>query len=151
MLFTSACVAAADAASGLPYKVSSCVPETQSPLRTDASKLAGRRSPEAAWQLINTFLCGSSPSAEHSLVKASAKVVIDRTVSPSGVEEKPVHDIFRSISEQLPHAKAWNTEVRLEGRDLVVYYSVDQYCWNFFGIRFDHGTWQLVLLGGGCD
>lgn len=138
-------------ASDFPAEASACTPKVQARLRADVSKLAGHRRPDAARELVTTFLCGESPHAEHFIAKASAQVVIDKVAGPSGVEVKPLRDIMRSIREQLPHSKAWNPELRLEGKDLVVYYSIDQYCWNFFGLRFIDGTWQLVLVGGGCD
>jgi hypothetical protein len=140
-----------NAASNFPAEASACTPKAQARMRADVSKLAGHRRPEAARELVSTFLCGESPHAEQFIAKAAAKVVIDKVASPSGVEEKPSRDFMRSIREQLPHSKAWNPQVRLEGQDLVVYYSIDQYCWNFFGLRFIDGTWQLVLVGGGCD
>jgi hypothetical protein len=150
MLFTSVCAPVAEAASGLHDKEFACVPKIEELMRTDVFKLAGRRSPGSAWKLVNTFLCGASPGAEHFLVKASAKIVIDRSEGPSGLEEKPVQDSLRFISEQLPHAKAWNPEVSLEGQDLVVHYTSGPFCWNSFGLRFNNGIWQLVLLGKGC-
>jgi hypothetical protein len=142
---------AGNAASNFSAETSACTPKSQARLRADVSKLAGHRRPEAARELVSTFLCGESPKAEQFIAKASGKVVIDKVASPSGVEEKPSRDIMRSIREQLPHSKAWNPELRLEGQDLVVYYSIDQYCWNFFGLRFIDSTWQLVMVGGGCE
>jgi hypothetical protein len=144
--------ASADNASGnFRAEASACTPKAEARLRADVSKQAAHRRPEAAIELVSTFLCGESPKAEHFIAKASAKVVIDKVASPSGVEEKPSRDIMRSIRAQLPHSKAWNPELRVEGEDLVVYYSIDQYCWNLFGLRFIDGTWKLVLVGGGCD
>lgn len=151
LLITPLAASADDAASNFPAEASACTPKVQARLRADVSKLAGRRRPEAARELVSTFLCGESPNAERFIAKASAKVVIDKVASPSGVEQRPSSDIMRSIREQLPHSKAWNPELRLEGQDLVVYYSIDQYCWNFFGLRFIEGMWRLVLVGGGCD
>lgn len=118
---------AANTSGNLPAEASACTPKAQARLRADVSKLAEHRRPEAAMELVSMFLCGESPKAEQFIAKASAKVVIDKVASPSGMEEKPLRDIMRSIREQIPHSKAWNPELRLEGRDLVVYYSIDQY------------------------
>lgn len=151
LLLMPSTASADNAASDFQAEASACTPKVQARLMADVSKLAGHRRPGAARELVSTFLCGEAPHAEQFIAKASAKVLIDKVASLSGVEEKPSRDIMRSIREQLPYSKAWNPELRLEGKDLVVYYSIDQYCWNFFGLRFIDGTWQLVLVGGGCD
>jgi hypothetical protein len=151
LVVSSASVSADDAVGNFQAEASACTPKAQARMKSVVSELAGHRRPDAAWELVSTFLCGESPNAEQIIAKASAKVVIGKVASPSGVEEKPSRDIMRSIREQLPHSKAWNPELRLEGQDLVVYYSIDQYCWNFFGLRFIDGMWQFVLWGGGCD
>ena len=83
--------------------------------------------------------------------KAHTASILFRVAAPTGVEEKPVNDISNELQQQLPAGKAWGPSVRKEEEDLVIYYSINDTCWDFFGLRFVDKKWQLVTLGGGCD
>jgi hypothetical protein len=74
-----------------------------------------------------------------------------KVASPTVVEMSPLSNAKEELGRMLPTGKARNPNVRMEDGSMVVYYSIDAYCWNFFGIRYMNGRWKLDLLGGGCD
>ncbi|MES2261142.1 MAG: hypothetical protein V4724_21715 [Pseudomonadota bacterium] len=106
---------------------------------------------ESAWKLVETFLCVGKTRARRTFEKSHSETIVFRIAAPTGVEEKPVADISHELEQQLPAGKAWGPSVWKEEEDLVIYYSVNDTCWDFFGLRFIDKKWQLVTLGGGCD
>jgi len=135
---------------GAPDLPAACAENTKASLRRDVSELA---KPQAAgaWKLIETFLCADKTHARVMFEKAHSESVLFRIAAPTGVEEKPVEDINQELQNLLPARRAWGPSVRKEDEDLVIYYSISDTCWDFFGLRFVDKKWQLVTLGGGCD
>ena len=127
-----------------------CAASTQERLRKEVWGLTKQQA-RSAWKLVQTFLCADKYTARQMFEKSHTASVLLRSAAPTGVEETQVEDISRELQLQLPAGKAWRPTVRKEEDDLVIYYSVNALCWNFFGLRFVEKKWQLVTLGGGCD
>jgi hypothetical protein len=128
-----------------------CASQTRGQLRRDVKKLAGRNSSDAAWRLVEVFLCGSHATALQTIEPVIAAHVTHKIATPTGVETRPLVNVNEELGRQLPSGKAWGPDVRMEDERMVVYYSIDRYCWNFFGLRFVNRRWEFDLLGGGCD
>ncbi len=133
-----------------PNLPEACSSNTKASLRQEVYGLA-RQDAGSAWQLVETFLCADKNRALRVFEKAHLQSIVFRIAAPTGFEEKPVEDINHELQQQLPAGRARGPSVRKEAEDLVIYYSVNDTCWDFFGLRFIDKKWQLVTLGRGCD
>jgi hypothetical protein len=137
-------------AAATPDLPAACASSTKESLRREVYGLTKKQA-GSAWKLVQTFLCADKNTARRAFEKAHTASIIFRIAAPTGVEEKSVNDISNELQQQLPAGKAWGPSVRKEEEDLVIYYSINDTCWDFFGLRFVDRKWQLVTLGGGCD
>jgi hypothetical protein len=127
-----------------------CASNIRASLRKEVYGLA-KQQPIIAWKLVETFLCADKKMANRVFEKSRSESITFKFAAPTGVEEGPVEDVNHEFQQLLPAGRAWEPSVRKEEEDLVIYYSVNDTCWNFFGLRFVDKRWQLVMLGGGCD
>ncbi len=118
-------------------------------LKAEIYRLSGKRSPENAWQVVSTLLCGEGEKAERFFRDHTAERVTS-TVFGAGDEKAAAKDVDGNRL-LLVKKQAWGVAAGGGPEEIRVSYWKNEACLARFDISFNGVKWLVAAVEEACD